>query len=64
MTAPTARPLADVQQDALIAVEQEMARRARGRRPWTVTDYLDQNAKEHARFKVAAIARTRLGRTV
>jgi hypothetical protein len=60
MTASTARPLADVQQDALIAVEQEMARRARGRRPWTLDDYLDQNAKEHARFEVAR--RARLGR--
>ncbi|CAL9663706.1 hypothetical protein SUDANB1_07105 [Streptomyces sp. enrichment culture] len=64
MTAPAAesRPLADLEQDALTAVEAEFARRARGVKPWTVADYLDQIAAEHARFKVAALARTRLGR--
>lgn len=56
------RPPADLEQDALVRVEQEWARRAKGARPWSVSDYLDQITAEHARFKVAAIARTRLGR--
>ena len=29
------RPLADLEQDALARVEQEMARRAQGVKPWT-----------------------------
>ena len=61
-TAVDPRPLADRQQDALIAVEEEWARRAKGARPWTTAEYLDQINAEHARFKVAEIARTRLGR--
>jgi hypothetical protein len=61
-TALDPRPLADRQQDALIAVEEEWARRATGARPWTVDEYLNQNAAEHARFKVAEIALNRLGR--
>ncbi|MBR8638691.1 hypothetical protein KEF29_03600 [Streptomyces tuirus] len=56
------RPLADLEQDALARVEAEFARRSRGAKPWTVAEYLDQIAAEHARFKAAAIARTRLGR--
>jgi len=59
-TSIDSRPLADLQQDALIAVEQEMERRARGHRPWSIRDYLDQNAAERARFEVAR--RARLGR--
>jgi hypothetical protein len=59
-TAIAPRPLADLEQDALVRVEQEMERRARGPRPWSITDYLDQNAKERARFEVAR--RARLGR--
>ncbi|MGW0626492.1 hypothetical protein [Streptomyces sp. NPDC002758] len=61
-TAIEPRPLADLEQDALVRVEQEMERRAHGHRPWSINDYLDQIDAEHARFKVAAIARTRLGR--
>ena len=56
------RPLADRQLDALIAVEEEWARRAKGARPWTTDEFLDQIDAEHARFKVAEIACTRLGR--
>jgi hypothetical protein len=62
VTASAARPLADLEQDALVRVEQEWARRAKGARPWSTTEYLDQITAEHARFKVAEIARTRLGR--
>jgi hypothetical protein len=59
-TAVDPRPLADLEMDALIRVEQEMARRAHGVRPWSIADYLDQNAAEHARFENAR--RARLGR--
>lgn len=59
-TALDSRPLADLEMDALIRVEAEMARRAHSVRPWSIADYLDQNAAEHARFEVAR--RTRLGR--
>ena len=62
-TVADARPPADLEQEALIRVEEEWARRANGARPWTVSEYLDQNAAEHARFKVAEIARIRLGGT-
>ena len=54
------RPLADLEMDALVRVEEEMARRAKGARPWSITDYLNQLAAEHARFAVAR--RIRLGR--
>jgi hypothetical protein len=37
------RPLADLEQDALARVEQEMARRAKGARPWTPTEYVDRS---------------------
>lgn len=59
-TAVDPRPLADLELDALVRVEQEMERRAHGVRPWSIADYLDQNAKEHARFEIAR--RVRLGR--
>lgn len=61
-TVVDSRPLADLEQDALVRVEEEWARRAKGARPWTVSEYLDQIDAERARFKVAEIARTRLGR--
>ncbi|MFD9463527.1 hypothetical protein [Streptomyces sp. NPDC060027] len=44
------RPLADLEQDDLVRVEQEMARRARGVKPWTPTEYVDAIAKVHARY--------------
>jgi hypothetical protein len=59
-TAVDPRPLADLEMDALIRVEEEMERRAHGVRPWSIADYLDQNAAEHARFENAR--RARLGR--
>lgn len=59
-TAVDPRPLADLEMDALVRVEEEMARRAHGVRPWSIADYLDQNAAEHARFENAR--RARLGR--
>lgn len=59
-TATEPRPLADLQQDALARVEAEWERRARGIRPWSTAEFLDQIAAEHARFEVAR--RVRLGR--
>ncbi|MFJ3289932.1 hypothetical protein ACIPMW_32190 [Streptomyces sp. NPDC086669] len=50
MTAP-ARPLADLEQDALAAVEQEWERRAHGIKPWTPDEYLDRIARVHARYE-------------
>lgn len=60
MATVTERPLADLQMDALVRVEEEMARRGKGARPWSIADYLDQIDAEHARFEVAR--RARLGR--
>lgn len=54
------RRLADLQEEALIKVEQEWARCAKGARPWSTVEYLDQVAAEYARFEVAR--RVRLGR--
>lgn len=59
-TALEPRPLADLEMDALVRVESEMARRAKGARPWSTAEYLDQIAAEHARFEIAR--RVRLGR--
>lgn len=59
-TSLESRPLADLEMDALVRVEQEMARRSHGARPWSIADYLDRNAAVHARFQVAR--RARLGR--
>ncbi|MFC8983893.1 hypothetical protein [Streptomyces sp. NPDC057115] len=44
------RPLADLEQDALARVEQEMARRAKGSRPWTPTEYVDRIEQVHVRY--------------
>lgn len=44
------RPLADLEQDALAEVEAEMARRARGTKPWTPTEYINEIEKVHVRF--------------
>lgn len=44
------RPLADLEQDDLVRVEQEMARRAHGVKPWTTTEYVDAIEKVHARY--------------
>lgn len=59
-TSLESRPLADLEMDALVRVEAEMARRSHGARPWSIADYLDHNAAVHARFQVAR--RARLGR--
>jgi hypothetical protein len=45
------RPLADLEQDALARVEDEMARRARGVKPWTPTEYVDRIARVHAHYE-------------
>jgi hypothetical protein len=49
VTAP--RPLPDLEQDALARVEEEMARRARGTKPWTKDEYLDRIARVHAHYE-------------
>lgn len=59
-TAVDPRPLADLQEEALIKVEEEWARRAKGARPWSTAEFLDQVTAEYARFEVAR--RVRLGR--
>mgnify|MGYP001557842017 CR=1 FL=1 len=59
-TVAESRPLADLQEEALIRVEEEWARRAKGARPWSTAEYLDQVAAEYARVEVAR--RVRLGR--
>ena len=43
-TSIESRPLADLQEEALIKVEEEWARRAKGARPWSTAEYLDQVA--------------------
>lgn len=50
------RPLADLEQDQLVAVEQEMARRARGVKPWTTTEYVNEIEKVHARHAAWRLA--------
>lgn len=49
MTAP-ARPLADLEQDALVAVEAEFARRALGAKPWTPAELIDRIEQVHVRY--------------
>jgi len=49
-TALEPRPLADLEQDALARVEDEMARRARGVKPWTPTEYVEAIEKVHVRY--------------
>ncbi|MFE0974351.1 hypothetical protein [Streptomyces rochei] len=49
-TALEPRPLADLEQDALARVETEMARRARGVKPWTPAEYVDRIARVHAHY--------------
>jgi hypothetical protein len=49
-TATEPRPLADLEQDALARVEEEMARRARGAKPWTPAEYLDRIEQVHIRY--------------
>jgi hypothetical protein len=44
------RPLADLEQDALVAVEVEFARRARGTKPWTPTELIDRIEQVHVRY--------------
>ncbi|MGW4825049.1 hypothetical protein ACWEP4_40605 [Streptomyces sp. NPDC004227] len=44
------RPLADLEQDAIARVETEMARRAKGVKPWTTAEYLDEIDRVHVRF--------------
>ena len=44
------RPLADLEQDALARVEDEFARRAKGVKPWTTTEYIDRIERVHAHY--------------
>jgi hypothetical protein len=50
VTAPAPRPLADLEQDALAAVEAEFARRAKGLKPWTPTELIDRIEQVHVRY--------------
>lgn len=50
-TAIEPRPLADLEQDAIARIEGEMARRARGVKPWTTTEYVDHVARVHAHYE-------------
>jgi hypothetical protein len=53
MTADLApRPLADLEMDSVLAVEQAMEQRALGLKPWTTDEYLDKVAAVHARYTV------------
>ncbi|MBZ6290330.1 hypothetical protein KVH30_01930 [Streptomyces olivaceus] len=45
------RPLADLEQDALARIEDEMGRRARGMKPWTTTEYVQQIERVHAHYQ-------------
>jgi hypothetical protein len=49
-TATEPRPLADLEQDALVQVEEEFVRRARGVKPWTPAEYVEQIERVHARY--------------
>lgn len=51
------RPLADLEEDALIRVEEKWGRRARGAKPWTTAEYLNEIAKVHARFAALRLSR-------
>lgn len=44
------RPLADLEEESLIAVEREWQRRARGLKPWTTHEYLERIERVHARY--------------
>ncbi|QCX81166.1 hypothetical protein C9F11_37915 [Streptomyces sp. YIM 121038] len=44
------RRLEDLEEDALVQVEREWQRRARGRKPWTNCEYVDQIERVHARY--------------
>lgn len=46
------RSLADLEEDALIRVEDEWQRRARSGKPWTTAEYLDRIARVHAHYAV------------
>ena len=50
------RRLEDLEQDQLVAVEQEMARRARGVKPWTTAEYVNEIEKVHARYSAWRLA--------
>lgn len=51
MSETTSRALADTEEDELVRVEIEFARRARTTRPWSITRYLDNIAAVHARYE-------------
>ncbi|MFE4420367.1 hypothetical protein [Streptomyces sp. NPDC056817] len=49
-TATDPRPLADLEQDAIARVETEMARRAKGVKPWTTREYVERIEAVHVRY--------------
>lgn len=50
MTATEPRPLADLEQDAIAAIDEEMARRAHGAKPLTLAEYVDRIEQVHVRY--------------
>ncbi|MEU0589897.1 hypothetical protein [Streptomyces ardesiacus] len=44
------RPLADLEQDAIARVDDEMARRGRGLKPWTTREYVERIEHVHICF--------------
>jgi hypothetical protein len=53
MTADLApRPLADLEMDSVLAVEQAMGERALGLKPWTTGEYLDRVEHVHAMYAI------------
>jgi hypothetical protein len=50
-TAIEPRRLEDLEEESLAAVELEWARRAKGAKPWTTTEYLDRIDAVHARYR-------------
>lgn len=50
MSVADPRPLADLEQDAIVRVEAEFARRAKGVKPWTPAEYVEQVERVHVRY--------------
>jgi hypothetical protein len=44
------RPLADLEMDAVLAVEAAWERRSHGHKPWTTKEFLDAVDAVHARY--------------
>ncbi|MEU1273069.1 hypothetical protein [Streptomyces sp. NPDC005799] len=50
IAAAESRPLADLEMDSVLAVEAAWGRRAHGRKPQTIPEFLDAVAAVHARY--------------